>query len=79
VYITLDSPGRLPLQTPPDWLQPSMAGNVVTFVDSRFTEIRLAESVGALFKGVKNIDVQPIALRTIFTTLARQSREGTAS
>jgi ABC-2 type transport system ATP-binding protein len=79
VHITLDSPGTLPLPTPEGWLQPSMAGNVVSFVDSRFTERRLAESVGALFRGVKNIDVQPIALRSIFTTLARQSRGGSAS
>ena len=56
-----------------------MVGNVLNFVDCRFTEGRLAEGVAARLKGVKNIDVQPIALRQIFTTLARESRGDSAS
>lgn len=51
----------------------------MSFVDSRFTESGLAENVAALFRGVKNIEVQPLALRSIFTTLARESREGKTS
>ena len=49
-----------------------LAGNVVSFVDSRFSESRLAEGVAARFKGVKHVEVQPLALRRIFTTLARE-------
>jgi ABC-2 type transport system ATP-binding protein len=79
VRVLLDSPGALPVPAPDGWLQASMAGNVVSFVDSRFTESRLAESIAARFKGVKNIEVQPLALRKIFTTLARESREGSTS
>lgn len=79
VRITLDSPGAVPLRTPRDWLQPAVAGNVLSFVDSRFAEQSLADNIAALFKGVRNIDVQPIALREIFTTLARESRGGSAS
>jgi ABC-2 type transport system ATP-binding protein len=79
VRVTLDFPGTLPVPPPDGWLQPMMAGNVVSFVDSRFTESRLAESIAARFKGVKNIEVQPVALRNIFTTLARESRGGSAS
>lgn len=56
-----------------------MVGNVLSFIDSRFTEARLAEGVAARVKGVKHIDVQPIALREIFTTLARAAREGRTS
>ena len=79
VRITLDSPGALPVPIPDGWLQAALAGNVVSFVDSRFTETRLTECVAARFKGVKHIDVQPLALRRIFTTLARESREGSTS
>jgi ABC-2 type transport system ATP-binding protein len=79
VRVTLDFPGALPVPPPDGWLQPMMAGNVVSFVDSRFTESRLAASIAARFKGVKNIEVQPLALRSIFTTLARESRGGSAS
>jgi hypothetical protein len=56
-----------------------MAGNVLSFVDCRFTQAHLAEGIAARLKGVKNIDVQPIALREIFTTLARALRGGSAS
>ncbi|HEX3835892.1 MAG TPA: ABC transporter ATP-binding protein [Steroidobacteraceae bacterium] len=79
VRVTLDSPGALPTPAPEGWLQPTLAGNVVSFVDSRFSEQRLAEGVAARFKGVRNVEVQPLALRRIFTTLARESREGSAS
>jgi hypothetical protein len=43
-------------------------------VDSRFSEDRLATNVAVSLKGVKNIDVEPLALRSIFTTLARDLR-----
>jgi ABC-2 type transport system ATP-binding protein len=79
VRVTLESPGALPDPAPEGWLQPALAGNVVSFVDSRFTASRLAERVAARFKGVKNIEVQPIALRQIFVTLARESRGDSAS
>jgi ABC-2 type transport system ATP-binding protein len=74
VRITLELPGAVPAQTPDGWLQPSLAGNVLSFVDSRFTEQGLSQTIAALFKGVRSIDVEPIALREIFTTLARKSR-----
>jgi ABC-2 type transport system ATP-binding protein len=79
VRITLEAPGSVPVQAPDGWLQPTLAGNVVSFVDSRFTEQSLARNVASLFKGVKSVDVEPIALRSIFTTLARESRGGIAS
>jgi ABC-2 type transport system ATP-binding protein len=79
VRITLESPGALPVPAPDGWLQLTAAGNVLSFVDSGFSENRLAETVAARFKGVKNIEVQPIALRTVFTTLARDLRGDSAS
>jgi ABC-2 type transport system ATP-binding protein len=78
VRVTLDAPGPLPLPAPDSWLQATMVGNVLSFVDCRFAEGRLAEGVAARLKGVKNIDVQPIALRQIFTTLAREARGDSA-
>jgi ABC-2 type transport system ATP-binding protein len=79
VRITLDSPSEVPVPAPDSWLQAMVVGNVLSFIDSRFTEARLAEGVAARVKGVKHIDVQPIALREIFTTLARAAREGRTS
>lgn len=74
VRITLESPGTLPVPPPDGWLQPTFAGNAVTFVDSHFSENTLAQQIAACFKGVRNIDVQPLALRSIFIALARASR-----
>ncbi|HEY4342329.1 MAG TPA: ABC transporter ATP-binding protein [Steroidobacteraceae bacterium] len=79
VRVTLESPDAPPGPAPEGWLQTTLAGNVVSFVDSRFSEQRLAEGLAARFKGVKNVEVQSLALRRIFTTLARESREGRPS
>jgi ABC-2 type transport system ATP-binding protein len=79
VRITLEAPGAPPVPAPEGWLQLTAAGAVLSFVDSRFSEKRLAETVATLFKGVKNIEVQPIALRSVFTALARGSRGDSAS
>ena len=53
-------------------------GNVLTFVDTRFDEIGLSERIRSRIKGVREIDSQPMALRSIFTTLARAARDGRA-
>ncbi len=79
VRITLEAACAPPVPAPPGWLQLAVAGNVLSFVDSRYSDSALAASVAAQFKGVRNIDVRPLALRAIFTTLARESRQGSTS
>lgn len=76
VRIVLDSQPVLPHPAPQGWIQMAVAGNVLSFVDTQFSDDRLAGTAAALFKGIRNIDVQPIALRSIFTTLARLARDG---
>jgi ABC-2 type transport system ATP-binding protein len=76
IRLTLESPAAAPVPAPDGWLQMTSTGSVVTFFDSRFNESQLAAKIAAQFRGVKHIDVQPVALRTIFTTLARASRGG---
>ena len=46
-------------------------GNVLSFIDTRFSEPQLAARIAALIGNVRQIDTQPIALRSIYTTLAR--------
>jgi ABC-2 type transport system ATP-binding protein len=75
VHVTLEGPAALPDAVPENWLQLSSAGNVVRFVDARFRHEVLAASIASTFKGVRSIDVQPVALRSIFTTLARAERD----
>jgi ABC-2 type transport system ATP-binding protein len=75
VRVTLDAEARAPAQTPKEWLEVRTAGNVLSFVDTRFSAQHLATRVAALVDNVRHIDAQPVALRSIYTTLARAIRD----
>jgi len=82
VHVTLERNGsqsRDELVVPPFpkcWLRVRSMGNVLTFVDTQFSERNVGERLHALVGNVKTVDAQPMALRSIFTTLARAAREG---
>jgi ABC-2 type transport system ATP-binding protein len=78
VHVTLEVEGAEPRQAPKEWMQMRALGNVLTFVDTRFDENGLGERVRSRIHGVRGIDVQPMPLRSIFTTLARAARDGAA-
>jgi ABC-2 type transport system ATP-binding protein len=79
VRITLAREVAMPERVPEGWVDMAVMGNVLSFVDTRFKHDRLAGNVATLFLGIKDIDVRPVALRSIFTTLARAARERGAS
>jgi ABC-2 type transport system ATP-binding protein len=79
VRVTLDAEARTPAQAPKEWLDVRAAGNVLTFVDTQFSETNVASRVAAVVGGVRQIDAQPVAFRSIYTTLARAVREKRAS
>ena len=76
VYVTLEREASAPSQPPHDWLHVRTMGNVLAFVDTRFSEQALGERIESVVAGVRRIDAQPMALRSIFTTLARAARDG---
>jgi ABC-2 type transport system ATP-binding protein len=76
VRVTLEQQPSTCEQLPRSWLQVRATGNVITFVDTHFSEDSLAERLRSLFINVRTIDTQPMALRSIFTTLVRGAREG---
>ena len=76
VRVTLEREQRVPDRPPKNWMQSRTAGNVLTFVDTQFSEEDLGDQVRRLFDGVRTIDAQPMTLRFIFTTLARSARDG---
>jgi ABC-2 type transport system ATP-binding protein len=76
VHITTEREARPPGQLPTHWLDVKAAGNVLMFVDTKFSEDGWGERVQTLVGGVRRIDTQPMALRSIFTTLARAARDG---
>jgi ABC-2 type transport system ATP-binding protein len=76
VRVTLEKQATAPKRVPEGWVQLTVEGNVLSFVDTQFKDDHLAGRVAALFNGIRNIDVRPIALRSIFTTMARAARNG---
>jgi ABC-2 type transport system ATP-binding protein len=76
VHITLEQEASAPSQAPHDWLHVRTMGNVLAFVDTQFSEQALGDRIQSVLVGVRRIDVQPMALRSIFTTLARAARDG---
>jgi ABC-2 type transport system ATP-binding protein len=76
VHVTLEQEASTPRQPPQDWLDVRAMGNVLAFVETRFSEQALGERIDSVVPGVRSIDVQPMALRSIFTTLARAARDG---
>jgi ABC-2 type transport system ATP-binding protein len=79
VHVTLDRGARAPSQMPKEWLDFRLSGNVASFVDTAYSEDRLAANIAAAFGSVSGIDAQPIGLRSIFKTLARATRDGIAA
>ena len=76
VHVTLEREASAPRQPPHGWLQVRAMGNVLAFVDTRFSEEALGERIESVVAGVRRIDAQPMPLRSIFTTLARAARDG---
>ena len=76
IEITLDSEFWLQsLDWPPHWLNAERSRAMIRFVDTQFERERTMRHIGGIFQNVKRIDVAPMALRSIFITLAKASRK----
>jgi len=75
VHVTLDRQANAPAQLRKEWLDFRTSGNVASFVETAYSEDRLAADIAAAFGSVRDIDAQPIGLRAIFKTLARATRD----
>ena len=76
VHVTFEHEASLPQQVPHDWLQLQACGNVLSFVDTQFSESALTQQIESVAGAAKRIDAQPMPLRSIFTTMARAARNG---
>jgi len=76
VHVTLETEAARPDPVPKEWMQVRAIGNVLTFVDTCFDENGINARICSRIEGVRGIDAQPMALRSIFTTLARSARDG---
>ena len=78
VHVTLEGDAAVPAAAPADWLDLRAAGSVVSFVDTRFDEDRLRTQAASVLGPVRRIDIRPMELRSIFTTIARSIRKEAA-
>ena len=78
VRVTFDHPARLPNNLSENWLQVCAMGNVLEFVDSCFSERDSHVRLQSQFDGIRRIDAEPMPLRSIFTALARATRDAVA-
>jgi ABC-2 type transport system ATP-binding protein len=79
VRVTLEGTAAVPEHPPREWLQVRAVGNVVSYIDTRYSEDGLKERIRSRLGAVKSIDVQPMSLRAVFTAIARAARAGDMS
>ncbi len=75
IRVVMDGEASTPARPPDDWLSVRTMGNVLMFVETRFSEARLSERLATLNGGVRRVETQPMPLRSIFITMARAARE----
>jgi ABC-2 type transport system ATP-binding protein len=74
VQIVLNQQAIKPPQLPASWLQVRAMGNVLTFVETRFSEQELDARIATAVSGVRSVDVQLLSLRSIFIAMARDAQ-----
>lgn len=74
ITVTFDTAPALPTAWPAEWLLPEVSSAVLRFVDSRFDPDATPARLRTLFPALRDIAVNPMALRTIFVTLAKSGR-----
>ena len=78
VTVTLESPAPLPGNLPATWLQAQTTDCVVRFVHSDFNALSSRRELAERFPSARNIEFDPMSLRSIFLAIAKSGR-GTAA
>ena len=74
VEVTLEDPAGAPSQWPAAWFNAEISAAVVRFVDTQFDRERTVAEIRRLFGAVRGVSANPMALRSIFLTLAKAGR-----
>ncbi len=76
VRITLENPTGIPAPWPREWLEARAFGNVLTFIDTRHSPESFGERIRSMLGPVRQIDVEPLSLRALFSVMERSARRG---
>lgn len=71
VRVICPGPTSAPAKVPDNWLNLAADGRVVSFVDVKYSQEALQADIEAVFPGPRELEIQPVPLRSIFTALAR--------
>jgi len=75
VTATIADDVPMPARLPVEWLDVRRTGTIVSFVDTQYSAPDLPAKVAAILGAVDRIETEPIALRAIYTSLARAARD----
>ena len=64
-----------PARLPSEWLDVQRTGRTVSFIDRQYSATNLPAKVASVLGTVNRIETDTIALRTIYTSLARAARD----
>jgi ABC-2 type transport system ATP-binding protein len=74
VRVTL-ADSATPLAAPPSsWIDIEASGSVLSFIDLNYSAAALSAALNTKVAGIREVLVEPVGLRSIFTALARSSR-----
>ena len=74
VTVTLSGPGQAAREVPAQWLQYEATDSVVRFVHSDCRGERTAAELREMFPAARDIELEPMPLRSIFLAVARAGR-----
>jgi len=74
VEVTSDGPAQAPSSWPEAWLKPETSGAVVRFVVTDYAEDRTPQQVRSMFPACRDLSIQPMSLRSIFISMAKERR-----
>jgi hypothetical protein len=73
--VTLEAPAAPAGKFPESWMQATISGATVQFIESAFDQERTNMSIRRLFGEPRNVTFTPMSLRDIFLAMARNGRE----
>ena len=74
VEVICDGPVQVPAAWPDAWLKPETSSAVVRFVATDYSEEKTPQQVRSIFPACRDLSLQPMSLRSIFTSLGKSRR-----
>jgi ABC-2 type transport system ATP-binding protein len=75
VELTFEAPPTIPSNLPANWLQASVSGQTIRFVDDSFQQESAHAEIARCFGTVQNATFAPMSLRAIFLAVAKTNRK----